>query len=84
MGHAVLTELVMVMAAAVTAAALLRRFNVPPVVGFILAGILIGPGGLGLIRDRHQIELVAEVGDGLLAFADSAAIDAMTTVLAPQ
>jgi CPA2 family monovalent cation:H+ antiporter-2 len=68
MGHAVLTELVLVMAAAVTAAALLRRFNVPPVVGFILAGILIGPGGLGLIRDRHQIELVAEVGVILLLF----------------
>jgi CPA2 family monovalent cation:H+ antiporter-2 len=68
MGHAVLTELVLVMAAAVAAAALLRRFNVPPVVGFILAGILIGPGGLGLIRDRHQIELVAEVGVILLLF----------------
>ena len=68
MGHAILTELVLVMAAAVAAAALLRRFNVPPVVGFILAGILIGPGGLGLIRDRHQIELVAEVGVILLLF----------------
>jgi CPA2 family monovalent cation:H+ antiporter-2 len=68
MGHAVLTELVLVMAAAVAAAALLRRINVPPVVGFILAGILIGPGGLGLIRDRHQIELVAEVGVILLLF----------------
>ncbi len=68
MGHAILTELVLVMVAAVAAAALLRRFNVPPVVGFILAGILIGPGGLGLIRDRHQIELVAEVGVILLLF----------------
>ena len=54
-GHAILTELVLVMAAAVAAAALLRKFQVPPVVGFIVAGILIGPGGLGLIRDRHQV-----------------------------
>ncbi len=68
MGHAILTELVLVMAAAVAAAALLRKFQVPPVVGFIVAGILIGPGGLGLIRDRHQIELVAEVGVILLLF----------------
>ena len=68
MAHAVLTELVLVMAAAVAAAALLRRLNVPPVVGFIVAGMLIGPGGLGLIRDRHQIEMVAEVGVMLLLF----------------
>jgi len=68
MGLTILTELVLVMAAAVVAAALLRRFQVPPVVGFIVAGILIGPGGLGLIRDRHQIELVAEVGVILLLF----------------
>lgn len=68
MGLAVLTELVLVMAAAVMAAALLRRVNVPPVVGFIVAGILIGPGGLGLIQDRHEIELLAEVGVMLLLF----------------
>ncbi len=56
------------MAASVAAAALLRRLHVPPVVGFIIAGILIGPGGLGLVSDRHQIELVAEVGVMLLLF----------------
>jgi len=68
MDHAVLTELVLVMAAAVAAAALLRRVHIPPVVGFIIAGIVIGPGGLGLIRDRQQIELVAKVGVMLLLF----------------
>jgi CPA2 family monovalent cation:H+ antiporter-2 len=68
MGHAILTELVLVMAVSVAAAALLRRLHVPPVVGFILAGILIGPGGLGLVSDRHQIEVVAEVGVMLLLF----------------
>ncbi|MCP4898840.1 MAG: sodium:proton exchanger [bacterium] len=66
--HTILTELVLVMVAAVAAAALLRRLNVPPVVGFIVAGMLIGPGGLGLIRDRQTIELVAEVGVMLLLF----------------
>jgi CPA2 family monovalent cation:H+ antiporter-2 len=68
MGHAILTELVIVMAVSVAAAALLRRLHVPPVVGFIIAGILIGPGGLGLVGDRHQIEVVAEVGVMLLLF----------------
>ena len=68
MGLVVLTELVLVITAAVVAAAVLRRAHVPPVVGFIVAGIVIGPGGLGLIRDRHQIELLAEVGVMLLLF----------------
>ncbi len=68
MQHAVLVELVVVMAASVAAAALLRRLQIPPVVGFIVAGVLIGPGGLALVRDRHQIEMVAEVGVMLLLF----------------
>ena len=66
--HAVLTELVVVMAASVAAAMLLRRLRLPPVVGFILAGILVGPGGLGLVADRHTIAAVAEVGVVLLLF----------------
>lgn len=68
MAHAILTELVLVMGAAVVSAALLRRLHIPPVIGFIFAGLLIGPGGLGLVRDRHQIEVVAEVGVMLLLF----------------
>jgi len=66
--HGILTELVVVMGSAVVAALVLRRLRLPPVVGFILAGILVGPGGLGLVEDRHTIEAVAEVGVMLLLF----------------
>ncbi len=66
--HGILTELVVVMGGAVVAALVLRRLRLPPVVGFILAGILVGPGGLGLVEDRHTIEAVAEVGVMLLLF----------------
>jgi CPA2 family monovalent cation:H+ antiporter-2 len=66
--HGVLTEIAVVMAVAVAAALLLRRLAVPPVVGFILAGIAIGPAGLGLVADRDKIEIVAEVGVMLLLF----------------
>lgn len=68
MGHAILSELVVVIGVSVLAAAALRRLHVPPVVGFIVAGILIGPGGFGLVRDRNQIEVVAEIGVVLLLF----------------
>lgn len=66
--HEVLIELVVVMGASVLAALLLRRLRLPPVVGFILAGVLVGPNGLSLVTDRHTIEGVAEVGVMLLLF----------------
>ncbi len=66
--HDVLFELVVVMAGSVVAALLLRKLRLPPVVGFILVGILVGPGGLRLVTNRHTIEVVAEVGVMLLLF----------------
>jgi CPA2 family monovalent cation:H+ antiporter-2 len=66
--HDVLVELVVVMAASVGAALLLRRMRLPPVVGFLIAGVVVGPGGLGLVTDRNTIVGVAEVGVILLLF----------------
>jgi len=68
MVHSVLLEIVLVLAASVLVAALLRRVSAPPVVGFILAGVLIGPDGLRLVTDQEQIEVLAEVGVILLLF----------------
>jgi monovalent cation:H+ antiporter-2, CPA2 family len=48
---------------------LVRRVRVPAVVGFLLSGMLLGPGGLALIHDQATIEVLAEVGVALLLFA---------------
>jgi len=45
-----------------------RLLRVPTVVGFLLAGVLIGPGGLELVRDQHSIEVLAEIGVVFLLF----------------
>jgi voltage-gated potassium channel Kch len=66
--HTTLTEVVLVIAVAVVVAFVLRRLSVPTVVSFVLAGALLGPGGVGLVRDRHQIEVLAEIGVVLLLF----------------
>lgn len=66
--HTTLTEVVLVIAVAVVVAFVLRRLSVPTVVSFVLAGALLGPGGVGLVRDRHQIEALAEIGVVLLLF----------------
>lgn len=63
-----LKDLVIVLGAAVVVVALLERIKVPIIAGFILSGALIGPGGLGFVRDTHEVELLAEIGVVLLLF----------------
>jgi monovalent cation:H+ antiporter-2, CPA2 family len=46
----------------------LGKLRISSVVGFLLAGVLIGPSGLNLIREAHSIEIMAEIGVVLLMF----------------
>lgn len=64
----VLTDLVAVSIVAVVVVGLLTWVRVPTILGLILAGTLIGPHGLGLVRDRHSLDTLAEVGIALLLF----------------
>jgi len=47
---------------------LLRKFNFPSIVGFLITGVLAGPYALGFIKDTHQVEQMAEYGVVLLLF----------------
>jgi monovalent cation:H+ antiporter-2, CPA2 family len=47
---------------------LLRRFKFPSIIGFLVTGMLAGPYSLGLIKDTHQVEQLAEYGVVLLLF----------------
>ncbi len=64
----ILRDLVVIFAVAVVVVALLQKVGVPSIAGFIVAGVLVGPHGFALIRDVHQVELLAEVGVVLLLF----------------
>lgn len=44
------------------------RARVVPIVGFLLAGVLIGPAQLGLVANEQAVEAAAEVGVILLLF----------------
>jgi CPA2 family monovalent cation:H+ antiporter-2 len=46
----------------------LHRIRVPSVVGFLLAGILLGPYGLHVIKDIETIQVFAEIGVIILLF----------------
>ncbi|MFI0434558.1 MAG: cation:proton antiporter [Parachlamydiaceae bacterium] len=44
------------------------RLHIPPVVGFILTGVLAGPYGLALVAGTEDVEMLAELGIVLLLF----------------
>src|SRR5262245_53788869 len=52
---------------AVITAAVLRRFRVPTVIGFLLAGLIAGPSGLSVI-EQGSVSEFADVGLVLLMF----------------
>lgn len=63
-----LTGIAVVAGAATLCGTLLRRLGQPAIVGYILAGILLGPSGLGLISDRGQVATLAELGVLMLLY----------------
>lgn len=63
-----LNDLVIIFALSIVIVYLFHRFKMAPIVGFLAAGILAGPYGLGLIKDIHLIEALAEIGVVLLLF----------------
>ncbi len=46
----------------------LHRIKIPSIVGFLLAGMLLGPHGLHFIKDINTIQTFAEIGVILLLF----------------
>lgn len=63
-----LDDFVVVLAAAVLVLVLSHAVRLPPVVGFLLTGLLIGPHGLHLIEEEEIVRLFAEIGVVLLLF----------------
>jgi len=45
-----------------------RKLGLPAVVGYLLVGLLVGPFTPGYVADRHQIQVLADVGVVLLLF----------------
>ena len=47
---------------------LLMRLRQPPIVGYILAGVILGPSGLGLVDNNSGVRTFAELGVLFLLF----------------
>jgi len=48
---------------------LFNRIRIPPMIGFIVAGVIAGPYMLSLIRSPEQVDTLAEIGIILLLFS---------------
>jgi CPA2 family monovalent cation:H+ antiporter-2 len=68
MQYDILKALEIIFVASAVAVFLLHKLNMPSLVGFLVAGIIIGPYGIGLIQDTHEVETMAEIGVVLLLF----------------
>ncbi len=67
-GHTDLTGIAVVGLAALLCGMLMTRLRQPAVVGYILAGILLGPTAAGLVANQDQIRLLADLGVLMLLF----------------
>jgi CPA2 family monovalent cation:H+ antiporter-2 len=59
----------LLLGASVLAVVLCRRFNLPPVLGYLFVGSVIGPHALNLMGDMHRVEYLAEFGVVFLMFS---------------
>ncbi len=62
------TEIAALLVSGAAIAYLGSRLRLLPIVGFLMAGVVIGPNALGLVKNRELVDAAAEVGVVLLLF----------------
>jgi monovalent cation:H+ antiporter-2, CPA2 family len=62
------TELVVIIGVSLLVLFVFRRLSLPPIAGFVLTGILIGPSVLGWVSEEH-VNNAAQIGVVLLLFS---------------
>ena len=67
-GSTLLTAILLFLFAAVVTVPIARRTGIGAVLGYLIAGIAIGPRGLGFIRDVDEILHFSELGVVFLMF----------------
>jgi len=61
-------DILILLACAITVVALFRRINLPPILGYLFVGILVGPGAFGWIPITEKMHFLAEFGIVFLMF----------------
>jgi CPA2 family monovalent cation:H+ antiporter-2 len=66
--HEPLTQVLALLLAAVLVVTLARRVGLPPVLGYLVVGVLVGPFVLGILDDPGRTQQLAEIGVVFLLF----------------
>ncbi|MBV2127132.1 MAG: monovalent cation:proton antiporter-2 (CPA2) family protein [Candidatus Thiodiazotropha sp. (ex Ctena orbiculata)] len=61
--------ILILLAVAVLTVTLFKRFHLPPILGYLIVGILVGPFGTGVIASNEETRFLAEFGVVFLLFA---------------
>ena len=61
--------LIVALVAALILGAVALRLRLPPLIGYIAAGLAVGPATPGLVADQEQVLALAEIGVALLMFS---------------
>ena len=64
-----IVDLVMVLAAAAGGGLIAALLRQPILLGYLVGGMLVGPAGLGLVKELVQVETLAQFGAAFLLFA---------------
>ncbi|MBS1560265.1 MAG: cation:proton antiporter [Bacteroidetes bacterium] len=63
-----LDELVLLCVAATIIIVLFRRLRMPPIIGLIVTGLILGPSGVGIVQESAVMSSIAELGVVMLLF----------------
>ncbi len=67
-GWTLLLDIVILLGASVAAGIIFGRLRQNAIVGYLLAGVLLGPAGFSVVRSGEVMQLLAELGVALLLF----------------
>jgi CPA2 family monovalent cation:H+ antiporter-2 len=63
-----LAQILILLAGSLLVLSLVRRFELPPILGYLVVGMLLGPHALGLVANDETVRLLAEFGIVFLVF----------------
>lgn len=64
----IIKDLVVILLVSIPIILLFNKIKLPSIAGFLIAGVVIGPYGFGLITNSEEIKIMAEIGVILLLF----------------
>jgi len=64
----IIQDIVVILLVSLPIIFLFKKINLPSIIGFLIAGMIIGPFGFKLIKSVNQISVMAEIGVMLLMF----------------